>query len=325
MIKPKRLQAGDRVQVIAPSFSLDLIEDSVIYKAEQVLKSLGLQVTYGRYTRDKGWNDAGTIEHRIIDLHEAFADEEIKGIICADGGYCANDLLKFVDWDLIQQHPKVFCGYSDITALNHAIYTKTGLITYSGPMICTFGDTVDNTMTIEMFRRAVFEDTAYELESSTRFIDDDEVDEAKRKINTNSGYWSINEGKTEGKILGMNLSTFRLLQGTEYFPNISGAVLCLEDDYEYQIHHFDRDLQSLIHLPQFNQVNGLVIGRFETLSNVSQDQIIEMVKEKKELANIPVVANVDFGHTNPKVTLPVGGKLQLEVLGKNSRLKVSLD
>lgn len=122
--------------------------------------------------------------------------------------------------------------------------------------------------------------------------------------------------------LGANLCTFNLLQGTEYFPNLSSTILFLEDDAESKLTNFDRDLQSLIHLPNFNKVKGIVIGRFQNASEVKTEQLIKMIKSKKELANIPVLANVDFGHTQPMITFPIGGEVGLMVSSKGSTLKI---
>jgi len=127
----------------------------------------------------------------------------------------------------------------------------------------------------------------------------------------NNGFLVINEGKAEGEIIGANLCTFNLLQGTEYMPNFKNNILFIEDDYESKPHHFDRDLQSLIHLPDFNQIKGIVIGRFQKASEMTNEKLIKIIKTKKELNNIPVIANLDFGHTTPIFTFPIGGKVSI--------------
>ena len=123
----------------------------------------------------------------------------------------------------------------------------------------------------------------------------------------------INEGEAEGIILGANLSTFRLLQGTEYFPDLGNSVLFIEDDCESLPHHFDRDLQSLIHLSQFRGIRGIVIGRFQKESKMSDEILTEIIKTKKELDHIPVITGLDFGHTDPKITFPIGGEVSIDV------------
>lgn len=121
----------------------------------------------------------------------------------------------------------------------------------------------------------------------------------------------INEGEASGTSLGGNQCTVNLLQGTEYMPDLSNSILFLEDDNEVQPKTFDRDLQSLIHLPAFSGVKGIIIGRFEKDSNMTDELLKGIIKSKKELDHLPVISNVDFGHTDPKITFPVGGEVRM--------------
>jgi muramoyltetrapeptide carboxypeptidase LdcA involved in peptidoglycan recycling len=148
------------------------------------------------------------------------------------------------------------------------------------------------------------------------------LDQENREINKNGGWLAVNKGEVSGRILGANICTFNLLQGTEYFPDIGGSILFLEDDAESKLVNFDRDLQSLIHLPNFEKVKGIVVGRFQTESEVKTDQLIKVIKSKKELDNIPVLANVDFGHTSPIITFPVGGEAKVLVSDTGSKLEI---
>lgn len=120
-----------------------------------------------------------------------------------------------------------------------------------------------------------------------------------------------------------NLCIFNLLQGTEYFPNLANSILFLEDDEESAPHDFDRDLQSLIHLPEFTKVKGLVIGRFQNASEMTKEKLIQIIKTKKELHNMPVVTGVDFGHTDPKITFPIGGQVELELTKSSTSIKIT--
>ncbi len=132
----------------------------------------------------------------------------------------------------------------------------------------------------------------------------------------------VNEGEAHGTLLGGNICTLNLLQGTEYFPDISNSILFLEDDSESNLGLFERDLQSLMHLPNFNTVKGLVIGRFQQESKVHNDLLVKMLRSKSELYNIPILTNVDFGHTFPLVTFPIGGKSELKVTKKSVEIKI---
>ncbi|MCX6796320.1 MAG: LD-carboxypeptidase, partial [Candidatus Falkowbacteria bacterium] len=130
------------------------------------------------------------------------------------------------------------------------------------------------------------------------------------------------EGKASGTILGANLCTFNLLQGTEYFPSLKDSILFIEDDDTSLPYLFDRDLQSFIHLSDFKNVKGVVIGRFQKASKMTNEILTKIIKTKKELDNLPVVADFDFGHTNPLITFPIGGEASLEA--KDGRVELFL-
>ena len=132
-----------------------------------------------------------------------------------------------------------------------------------------------------------------------------------RNFIQNNGFLNINSGEAEGTLVGGNICTLNLLQGTEFMPSLENSILFIEDDEESKAVNFDRDLQSLIHLPEFKGVKGIVIGRFQKASKVTDDLLIKIIKTKKELSNIPVIANVDFGHTMPLITFPIGGKVRI--------------
>jgi muramoyltetrapeptide carboxypeptidase LdcA involved in peptidoglycan recycling len=269
-------------------------------------------LTFGKHVEERDDFVSSLIESRVEDLHEAFADKNVKAILTAIGGFNCNQMLRYIDWELIRNNPKIICGYSDITALNNAIFAKTGLVTYSGLHYSTFGQKLHFEYNQQYFEKCLSNEESFEISPSREWTDDQwYVNQDNRKPIINNGWLVINEGRTEGNILGANLCTFNLLQGTEYMPDLSNSVLFLEDDSESQSVHFDRDLQSLIHLPNFDKVRGLVIGRFQKESHVNDELLTKIIKSKKELEKIPVIANVDFGHTDPRITFPIGGEVRI--------------
>ncbi|MEX0935074.1 MAG: S66 peptidase family protein [Candidatus Paceibacterota bacterium] len=320
---PDKLKKGDKVRVVAPSDSLSLISEETRRIADERFDSMGLELSFGAHVEEVDEFDSSSIESRVSDLHEAFSDKSIKGIFAVIGGFNCNQLLRYLDWDLIKNNPKVFVGYSDTTALQNAIYAKTGLVTYSGPAYSTFGQKLYFDYTLEYFKKCLFNDEEFNISPSDSWSDDRWYrDQENRELYKNDGWLAINDGKAEGTILGSNICTLNLLQGTEYFPDISNSVLFLEDDAESKIFNFDRDLQSLIHLPNFSSVQGIVIGRFQKASEVKEEQLIQIIKSKRELSDIPVLANVDFGHTDPMITFPIGGEIKLSVSSDESEMRV---
>ncbi|MGV8910393.1 MAG: LD-carboxypeptidase, partial [Propionicimonas sp.] len=129
---PHRLGPGSHLRVIAPARSRALVlENDHSHIAEARLQGLGLTVSYGTHVDERDRYDSSSVESRLADLHEAFADPQVDGILTVIGGFNSNELLPRTDYDLISANPKVLCGYSDITALQNAILAKTGLVTYS--------------------------------------------------------------------------------------------------------------------------------------------------------------------------------------------------
>lgn len=322
-IYPEKLSLGDEVRIIAPSRSLALISEEVRKIANRRFAGLGLKLSFGKHVEEKDDFVSSSIESRLEDLHDSFADKNVKAVITVIGGFNSNQLLKYINWDLIKNNPKIFCGFSDITVLNNAIFTKTGLVSYSGPHYSTFGQELYFDYTLEYFKKCLFTSVTVEVAPSEKWSDDPwYINQKERNLVENSGYLIINEGQASGTILGANLCTLNLLQGTEYFPSLESSVLFLEDDETATPFLFDRDLQSLIHLPNFKNVKGIVLGRFQKKSKISDELLIKIIKTKKELDSIPVLANVDFGHADPKITFPVGGTVKFSSLKENPKLEI---
>mgnify|MGYP001166132884 FL=1 len=312
---PAKLSPSDEVRIVAPATSLGHITAATRQNATAQLAALGLRVTYAEHAEERDGFNSSSVASRVADLHAAFADPNVKAILTAIGGFNSNQLLRALDYDLIRANPKILCGYSDITALASAIYAKTGLVTYSGPHFSTFGMLRGLEYTLEYFRKCLFEPGPFAVLPSPAWSDDPWYrDQENRVFVPNPGCRVINPGRAEGRLLGGNLCTLNLLQGTEYMPALAGSLLLLEDDYESKPQHFDRDLQSLIHQPGFEGVRGLVIGRFQNESEISPEKLAAIIYSKPELARLPVVAGADFGHTTPSITFPIGGVGSLTAL-----------
>lgn len=322
-IYPDKLVKNDEIRIIAPAISIGIISSELKEIANKRFKDLGFKLSFGKHINECDEFNSSSIISRVEDLNEAFADKNVKAILTVLGGFNSNQLLKYVDWNLIKQNPKIFCGYSDITTLNNSIFSKTGLVTYSGPHYSSFGQKLYFEYTLDYFKKCLFKNDPFEIISSNQWSDDKWFKEQdNRQLIANEGYWVINQGQAEGTILGANLCTLNLLQGTEFMPDLTNAILFIEDDYESHPEIFDRDLQSLIHQPNFNKVKGIVIGRFQKESKMSKNLLEQIIKTKTELDNLPVIANIDFGHTDPKITFPIGGTVTLNVVGKEAELTI---
>jgi len=308
-IIPPKLKPGDEVRVIAPSTTLAIINEEQRTLANQRWQEMGLRITNGRYTEERNQFNSTSIAHRLSDLHDAFREPQVKGILTAIGGYNVNQLLDGLDYDLIAANPKVLCGFSDITALSNAIFAQTGLVTYSGPHYSTLSMKYGAEYTIDCFQKCVLASAPFAVPQAADWSDEAwYADQERRTFHSNSGYLVINEGEGNGRLLGGNLCTLNLLHGTRFMPDLAGSILLIEDDYESHAAAFDRDLQSLIHQPGFNDVRGLIIGRFQTKSKIDDNTLAEIIRTKAALRHMPVIANASFGHTTPQFTFPIGGQ-----------------
>lgn len=324
----EKLKKGDEVRIIAPSRSMIILGEDCKEIATKRLEELGLKVSFGKHVMECSDSEyvCASIEDRLQDLNDAFKDKNVKAILTVIGGFNSNQLLDYIDYEAIKENPKIFCGFSDITALSNAIYAKTGLVTYSGPHYSSLGMLKGCEYTLDYFTKMFFENNEIEIKASEEWSDDPWfLDQENREFIKNDGIFEINEGTAEGEIVGGNLCTLNLLQGTPYMPDISNKILFLEDDDmagKVYLMEFDRNLQSLMHMPEFKTVKGIVLGRSQKATEMTKEKWTKLIKSKKELANIPVIAGVDFGHSTPIITFPIGGYAKLESKQGNIKLTI---
>jgi len=315
------------IRIVAPSKSLDEKDNIKIKKAKEYFKEIGYEVTLGKYIFDKDeYFGCSSIQNRVTDLMNAFIDKNVEIVLCANGGYSVNQILSYLDYNIIKNNPKIIIGYSDVTALLVAIMSKTNLITYNGPMLTGFS--TNNKYTLEYFEKALKRES-FTIIASKEIMDYQKVNNIIENINfKNTGMVGIQNGSARGKIIGGNLCTLNLLQGTEYMPNLNDTILFIEDDaddFENDVFllEFDRNLESLLQLPNCN-IKGIVFGRFQLCSNMTMKKMEYIIKNKVKLKDIPIVTNVDFGHTNPMITIPIGGFCKLNIENNNIEIKIEV-
>lgn len=327
-IFPKKLRRGSHIRVIAPSRSFKIISEETRSIALKRFEELGIKVSYSKHSDEINDFVSSPANSKVDDIHEAFADKSVDAIFTAIGGFNSNEILDYLDYDLIKKNPKILCGFSDITALTTAIYAKTGLVTYSGPHFSSLGMKKGCEYTVESLIKCLVEEDSFEISASKEWSDDAWfMDQEKRDFIKNEGHWLINKGKkdvVEGKIIGGNLSTLAILQGTEYMPNIQNSILFIEDNFMTSVDdlEFSRRLTSLTQQENFKDIKAVVIGRFQKESNISRERISSILLGKEKLKDLPIIANVDFGHTTPIITFPVGGTAKISWNGYNYNIEV---
>ena len=299
---PQRLRPGDTVALVAPAGVT--YEKDYVTTAQQSLEALGLKVVLGKHILNRFGYLAGEDRERAADINWAFADSQIHGIFCLRGGWGAARLLPFLDYSMIRRNPKVFMGYSDITTLLNALYSKSNLVTFHGPT----GGSPWFDFSVEKMRRLVFDGKAITMESHTRR--EGTLAPRLNRIQT------IVPGKAKGKLVGGNLSLLANLVGTPYFPDVSGHLLLIEEIGEY-IYRCDRMLTQLSNAGIFDDVTGVVFGSFtdcdvDPSGGYGTFSLMDIFNHHLGHRSKPAYFGALFGHIDEKYTLPIGVSAEMD-------------
>ena len=292
MLRPKSLKRGHRIGVVSPSYWL---EKKSLGNAVTGFQKKGYEVQLGDSVYLKDGPFAGTPQQRANDINQMFSDPNIDAIFCARGGYGANRVLPLLDYDLIQSKPKIFMGYSDVTAFLTSITQKTGLVTFHGPMLSTFKNKL---VPYNL-------DTLVNVLSGKEDIRIVEPNELKSTI--------LKSGKAIGPLWGGNMCLLGNQLGTKNQLNTDGVILFIEDVDE-SLYAFDRMLFHMKAAGMFENIRGLIVGELTEM----KDQAIPFGKTTDEIIldvcgdlNIPIVTNFPCGHGNYQATLPISLPVEL--------------
>ena len=295
-LKPKQLKKGQTIGLIAPGSS---ITEDKLNKAIETVEKLGLKPAFTKNILAKHGYLAGTDEQRLSDLHQMFSDIKIDGIWCIRGGYGCTRLLSKIDYKLIKRNPKVLIGYSDITALLQAIYKKTGLIGFHGPVAVS--EPTD--YTLDHFRKTLM------TTDSNLVLNNSAENQTNKAINFQTKI--INPGKAKGKLIGGNLSLISALAGTKYQLPVKNRILFLEDIGE-KPYRIDRMLTQLRQSCDLNKAAAIVLGIFADCEGGENSlSLMETIEDRLGDLKIPVIYGMSFGHIDNQMTLPVGIKAAL--------------
>lgn len=316
---------GSTIAIVSPSFPAvaewpHRVENGVAY-----LRSLGFEVKImPNAGLSTGWT-AGTGEQRADDINQAFADPEVSVVLAAIGGNHSAQLLPHLDFELIGSNPKVFQGYSDITVLHWALLKNAHVQTFYGPaLVSELGEHPQVLPYTDRWLRAAWlhsEPLAFEPaeEWTDEFLDWDEKRdlERPRTLHKGNGWVCIRPGRAEGPLLGGCLETIAWhVRGTDIWIDPGGAVLFLETSEESPSPaHVDGYLTTLERDGVLDRIAGLVIGRPYGYDEESKKALFEVITRHTESAGIPVLADVDLGHTDPMLTLPLGATATLDAAG----------
>jgi muramoyltetrapeptide carboxypeptidase len=315
-MKPPRLREGDTVGVISPSWGGGAEYPHRIERGVAYLESLGFRVRLAPHAMNSVGYLSDTPENRASDIHEMFGDPEVKAIIAAIGGDHSCHLLPLLDFGLIRRNPKIFMGYSDVTVLNVAIWRKTGLVTFNGPALMV--ELAEYPSVFEfterhMIRALCSAEPVGEIEPSGWWTDellswDEKEDLTRARAGQPSEGWTwLKGGRADGALVGGCLESMQHLRGTPFWPDLEGAILFLETSEEKpDPEKVDGILMDYENMGAFGEIRGLIFGRPYGYSAQERESLHEVILERVEGYDFPVVANMDFGHTSPMFTLPIG-------------------
>lgn len=288
---PAPLREGDRIGISAPAGRVT--DPDAFPKIASTLREMGLEPVFAPGVREAYGYLSGTDERRAADLNAFFADPGIAGILALRGGWGSNRILPLLDFDVIARNPKFFCGYSDITSLLNSIHARTGLVTFHGP---------NSNSTYTPWTREHFLDVAFARRERYVLRPDDSVAPSR-----------IVGGAAEGRLLGGNLTVFTSILGSDYVPDLTGAILFLEDIGE-DVYRVDRMMSQLALSGILEKISGFVFGRCTdcdesapftlTLSQVLQDYLSPL--------SIPAFYGTMISHGQDIFTLPVGWTVRLD-------------
>ena len=284
LLIPKRLMPGDIIGIAAPASPFDA---SKFYKGIKEIESMGFKtVIYDGLFETKGYL-AGSDRHRADLLNRLFEDKDIDAIICARGGFGSLKILPLINYEIIEKNPKIFIGFSDVTALLTSIYFKCGLLTFHGPMIATL------TQNSQVSKKSLF--------STLR-------SDAEIKILADNGV-VINKGRASAPVCGGNLATLCHTIGTFFEPDFNGHILFLEE-YGEAPYRIDRMLTQMKLSGCFDGIAGLALGTFKDCGDFKN--IVKIINNIFSDFDIPVLSGFEIGHGYNNLTIPVGGRAELD-------------
>ncbi len=305
VIKPKSLQKGDTLGLISPGFILP--DRSRYDEIIDQVKELGYKVKVGANARNRYGYLAGTDKERASDLNAMFADDSVDAILPFRGGWGCNRILDLIDYQTIRNNPKILVGYSDITTLLLAIYAKTGLITFHGPV----GKSDWTDYTTKHFERALAYQQEYSLSIPKSSLCDDCSDLSV-----------IAPGKASGRVLGGNLSVLTAMMGSDYLPIWKDSILFLEDVGE-DVYRLDRMLTQLKLNGVLDQISGFIFGQCTSCDPSSSYSLTleQVFGDHIKPLGIPAFSGAMVGHIKNMVTLPVGVKAEMNAESGSILLK----
>ncbi|MGB5165964.1 MAG: LD-carboxypeptidase [Woeseiaceae bacterium] len=302
-IRPARLKAGATLGIVNPAYWL---EDERLQRASRVFEERGYTLVHGASTQLRQDIYAGSPEARAADIMSMFEDASIDAIVCARGGYGGNRVLPLLDYEVIRANPKIFCGYSDVTGALTSMAQRSGLVTFHGPMLTTYGtETID--YNLDTFERVLSGAANIELHSTPA---------CRARV--------LRHGVARGPLWGGNLTLLNVRLGTPGQIDTRGAILFIEDIDE-MLYAFDREMLHLRESGSLDGIHGLIIGEMLEMGDTKVPfgkNVDDIVLDVCAGLDIPIVTNFPCGHGDYQATLPVSHEIVLDASGDDPYITI---
>ena len=307
LLKPPRLKLGNTVGLVNPASPIDP-ED--IKQVKDTLATLGLKVKLGSHLLDRYGYLAGKDADRAADINAMFADTSVQAILTVRGGWGCNRILPLLDYNLIRSHPKILLGYSDITSLLNAIYARSNIVTFHGPV----GTSTWNAFTVNYVKRLLFNGETLKLQNP--LFSSDPITKVQFHVAT------ITPGKARGRLVGGNLSVLTAMVGSPFLPPWHQTILFLEETGE-DIYRVDRMLTQLKLAGILNQIAGFIFGQCTDCGPGKEKEsltLMEVLRTHILPLGIPAWYGSAIGHIQDKFTLPVGVEVEIDALSSTIQM-----
>lgn len=322
ILKPPCLRPSNTIGIVSPSWGGAALFPHRLQAGLAQLERMGYRVKIAPHALGNSGYVSATPEQRASDINAMFADPTVDAILATVGGDHSCQLLPHLDYELIRRTPKIFIGYSDITVLNVALHVRTGLVTFNGPALITDFAEFPQMLpyTASHFLRAVSQPEPIGVIDASptwteEFLDwEQQLDLTRpRTLQPNAGVQWLRQGRAIGRLLGGCLESLDHLRGTAFWPTWDGAILFLETSEEVPSPAWvDARLMDYQNMGVLARINGLIIGRSMGYSAVMRQDLWRIVVERTRAYTFPILAELDFGHTAPQFTLPLGVQAQLD-------------
>ena len=304
------------IGIFSSSYPLTAIAPKAAQNAVDYLEENGYRVKKGRLFGKQDFYRSGTIQERAQEFNELLYDPEVDCLMASVGGMVSDSLLPYIDFKFLREHPKAIIGHSDVTAILLAVYEKTGLTTFYGPNFVTnFGQCSFLEYSLSSLKQLLSGELPKKKKKPEFYSDELTVWESEilPKKPLSNEWITVQTGSAMGRLIGGNLNTINAIMASPYMPKFQeGDILFLEDTEKFAA-HAERYFSMMKICGVFDKIGGIILGKHRKFDDQHTGKTpAEILLEVLQGQNLPILADVDCGHTIPMMTLPIGGTVHFD-------------